>query len=305
MSNTENKTGELPIYLLGETPLSLYLAFRFQKAGENPVIIAPQQENRTDTITATIKEAQGLKKYKFSCPTTAYALSPAKLLIITSPLISFKSELLRISPRNFATVPTIVFSLLHDISIAQTLLGKPLIKGYVDGWLQNDNQTVSTLGDTPQICLVKNYDCLEACLSALSLLKRTGLECQMTENGPQAFWEHFSVQLLGSMLSADYQQNIFTIAKSKEKQREIEILATELADLAHSEGAVLNPQNLTQTLFNAPLHYSFPTQNIDSAAISELNQHYRTLIKLSAAAKLRLPKLNRLMKEIYFRINSL
>ena len=37
----------------------------------------------------------------------------------------------------------------------------------------------------------------------------------------------------------------------------------------------------------------------------KLNGNFLRLTKLSAAAKLHLPKLNRLMKEIYFRINSL
>ncbi len=289
MNDTENQTTERPVYLLGETLLSIYLAFRLASAGENPVIVTPPKTNRPDKVDITIKEAQTLKKHKFTYTTAAYTFSPGKMLLITSPSISFKSELMLLSPRSLAASPIVIFSPLHDISVAETLLGKSLIRGCFDGWLQNGNQTVSVLGDTPRISLVKNY---------------TGLECQTTENGPQAFWEHFAVQALGSILSAYYQQNIFNIAKNKEKQREIGVLAAELSALARSEGAELKPENIVNALLNIPLHYSFPAQSLDSAAVSELNRYYRTLINLASAAKLHLPGLNRLMKEIYFRINS-
>lgn len=271
MNDTENQTTERPVYLLGETLLSIYLAFRLASAGENPVIVTPPKTNRPDKVDITIKEAQTLKKHKFTYTTAAYTFSPGKMLLITSPSISFKSELMLLSPRSLAASPIVIFSPLHDISVAETLLGKSLIRGCFDGWLQNGNQTVSVLGDTPRISLVKNYTGLEACLASLSLLHRTGLECQTTENGPQAFWEHFAVQALGSILSAYYQQNIFNIAKNKEKQREIGVLAAELSALARSEGAELKPENIVNALLNIPLHYSFPAQSLDSAAVSELN----------------------------------
>lgn len=153
---------------------------------------------------------------------------------------------------------------------------------------------VPVLGDTPRISLVKNYTGLEACLASLSLLHRTGLECQTTENGPQAFWEHFAVQALGSILSAYYQQNIFNIAKNKEKQpRKPECLPPNCPPWPAAEGAELKHENIVNALLNIPLHYSFPAQSLDSAAVNELNRYYRTLINLASAAKLHLPGLNR------------
>lgn len=61
MNDTENQTTERPVYLLGETLLSIYLAFRLASAGENPVIVTPPKTNRPDKVDITIKEAQTLK----------------------------------------------------------------------------------------------------------------------------------------------------------------------------------------------------------------------------------------------------
>ena len=209
MNDTENQTTERPVYLLGETLLSIYLAFRLASAGENPVIVTPPKTNRPDKVDITIKEAQTLKKHKFTYTTAAYTFSPGKMLLITSPSISFKSELMLLSPRSLAASPIVIFSPLHDISVAETLLGKSLIRGCFDGWLQNGNQTVSVLGDTPRISLVKNYTGLEACLASLSLLHRTGLECQTTENGPRPFgnisryrlWAQYSRPIISKIFS--------------------------------------------------------------------------------------------------------
>ena len=304
MSEETSNNNQSPIYLLGENPLSIYLAFRLDAAGEKPIIITIPQNERPEVVDITIKEAHNLKKHKFSYATSSYTFTPGKLLIITSSIAKLKSELMLLSPKNLSTTPSIIFSHLEDISIAETFLNKTLIRAYFDGWLQSGNQTVSILGEPPKISLVKNYSGLEDCISALSLLHRVGLEIQTTENQNQIFWEHFAVQFLGSVLSASAQQNIYNIAKSKDRQRGIEGLAAELAQLAQNQKASLNPEQINQQLQNIPMQYTFPAQKLDSESISELNHYYRFLINQSAAAKLRLPKLNALMKEIYFRINS-
>ena len=304
MSEETSNNNQSPIYLLGETPLSIYLAFRLDTAGEKPIIITTPQNERPEVVDITIKETHNLKKHKFSYVTSSYTFTPGKLLIITSSITKLKSELMMLSPKNLSTTPGIIFSYLEDISIAETLLNKTLIRAYLDGWLQNSNQTITLLGNTPKISLVKNYTVLEDCLSVLSTLQRIGLESQTAENDSQIFWEHFAVQFLGSVLSASSQQNIYNLIKSKDRQREIETLAVELAQLAQNQKAVLNPAEIITQLQNIPMQYTFPAQKLDSEAISELNHYYRFLINQSSAAKLRLPKLNALMKEIYFRINS-
>ncbi len=304
MSEETSNNNQSPIYLLGETPLSIYLAFRLDTAGEKPLIITAPQPDKPEVVDITIKEAQSLKKHKFSYTCQSYTFTPGKLLLITSSISKLKSELMLLSPKNLSATPGVIFSSLEDVSIAETLLGKTLIRGYFDGWLQNSNQTITLLGNTPKISLVKNYTVLEDCLSVLSTLQRIGLESQTAENDSQIFWEHFAVQFLGSVLSASAQQNIYSIVKSKDRQRGIEGLATELAQLAQNQRAALNPEQISQQLQNIPMQYTFPAQKLDSEAISELNHYYRFLINQSSAAKLRLPKLNALMKEIYFRINS-
>lgn len=304
MSDTININNPAPIYLLGETPLSIYLAYILDSAGEKPLIITTPQPDKPEIIDITIKEAQSLKKHQFSYTRKSYTFESGKLLLITSPISKLKSELMLLSPQNLSATPSVIFSSLEDISIAETLLGKTLIRGYFEGWLQSGNQTITILGDTPQISLVKNYAVLENCLSVLSLFHRIGIDNQTTENAHQIFWEHFAVQFLGSVLSASSQQNIYNLIKSKDRQREIEALASELTQLAQNQKAVLSPENIIHQLQNIPMQYTFPAQKLDSEAISELNHYYRFLINQSSTAKLRLPKLNALMKEIYFRINS-
>ena len=137
MNDVKNQTTERPVYLLGETPLSIYLAFRLASAEENPVIVTPPNGNRPDKVDITIKETQTFKKHKFTYTTAASTFAPGKMLLITSPSISFKSELMLLSPQNLTASPIVIFSPLRDISSAETLLGESLIRGFFDGWGQS------------------------------------------------------------------------------------------------------------------------------------------------------------------------
>ena len=70
MSNNSNLTTSAPIYLLGETTLSIYLAFLLDSAGEKPLIITAPQPDKPEVVDITIKEAQNLKKHKFCLRST-------------------------------------------------------------------------------------------------------------------------------------------------------------------------------------------------------------------------------------------
>ncbi len=301
MSDTNNKN--LPIYLLGQTPLSCYLAQKLSSIGENPIIITSPNNCQNTNPDITIKEEYNLQKHKYSCLFQSYTFSPAKLLIITSEICKLKSELLLLSPRNLSVSPCVIFSDEQDISIADNIVGKSLIRGWFNGWLSQENNTITLQGNEGEITLNKDYNNIEDCLSALSILNRTGIKTTSTEENSQTYWEHFSPKLLGAMLTAKEQQNISSICKNKEKRLEINELANELCSLAACNGAHLTSENICKKLYSIPAHYVFNTQKLDSSAICELNHYYHNLITRISGSKLRLPLLNKLMKEIYLRIN--
>ena len=296
-TDTEN----LPIYLLGKTPLSLYLADKFSAIGEKAIIVSPPNDISSQEVV--IKEEYNLQKHKFLCQTSSYTFSKAKLLVITSNIQKLKSELLLISQKNMANTPCVIFSDKQDISIAETLVGKPLIRAWFNGWLMQEDKQISLYGNEPEIVLSKDYNNIENCLSALALINRCGIKTFSTEEQNNLYWENFAIKIIASMLSAKEQQNIAQICKNKEKREIINSLSEEMASLAACNGAHIIVEDICKKIYAIPSHYKFTAQELDTSAVRELKHYYHNLINRIAGEKLRLPTLNGLMKEIYLRIN--
>lgn len=307
MENTAEKISlaAQPIYLLGENALSLYLAAKFEAIGENPVILsAPQNSNPAKTRDITIKEARNLKKQKFSYLPQHYTFQPGKLLIITSSDFKLKSELMLLSKQMLQETPIVVFTALYDLGFVEKLLGKQIIRGFFYGWLGFSDRQLVAYNDIPEILLAKNYNNLENCLQALSLFHRTGLPVKTEENENSAFWNYFSVYAVSAILSAFHNQSIFTIIKNKDNHQQLEALLSEIAQLAAADKVGLDISAKIKEIFNTPINYAYPTQQKNSAATHELNQIYRSLINYSSARQTPIPLLNKLMREIYLRINQ-
>lgn len=300
---TTNTNTNLPIYILGKTTLGLYLAYKLSSIGENPIIITPPANNDELSKDITIKEENTFKKHKFTYQSTAYTFSNAKLLIITSEINKLKSELLLVSPKNMATTPCIIFSDDKNTDIAQNIIGQPLIHAWFNGWLTKEDDVITQLGNEINIVLHKNYHNLENCLTALSILSRTGISTSSTEDNEQHYWQHFATNIIGITLTTKEQQNIAQICKNKEKRLYINKLAEEISSLASFYHTQLSAEEICQKIYSIPPHYSFNTQKLDSQAISKINYYYHNLIIRITDSKLHLPQLNTLMKEIYLRIN--
>ncbi len=298
-----NNTPNLPIYILGQNPLSLYLAYKLSSCGENVIIITTPTNIENDLKEIIVKEEFNIKKHKFTYNLAPYTFTNAKLLIITSEIHKLKSELLLISPKNLATTPCVVFSDDRDINIVQNIIGKPIIQAWFNGWLNKEENQLNLLGKEAEIIFLKNYNNIEDCLAALSIFNRTNITTSSSEEYKQTYWEQISPKILGYMLTAQEQQNIAQICKDKEKRYYINQLAEELSSLANHHGAHLNAEEICKKLYSVPTHYSFNTHKLDSDTISKLNRHYLNLIIHISDSKLQLPHLNQLMKAIYLRIN--
>ena len=72
-----------PIYILGNTPLSYYLAAKFQAAGEMVELILKSKEyGSIENSNFTIKEDTKLQKSHTKIKTSFWTRSLAKMLII-------------------------------------------------------------------------------------------------------------------------------------------------------------------------------------------------------------------------------
>lgn len=293
-------TPESPIYILGENALSFYLAEKFISAGEKVIILSPDIKKEKSIVDISIKENQSLKKHKFSYIAEHYTYVPGKLLIITTDV---KADLTLLSPKTLAKTPFLIFSYQSDLTHIEKLFNKHLVRGYLNGWLKLQDQQVKAFSDI-KIILNKNYDYIDDCLQALGILQRTNLTIISEENGDLAFWTYFIPYAINSTLSAYHQQNIFQILKSKDNHKKLDVLAHEFSSLADANGVNIDTNDIIKHVFNTPIEYKYPTQENNPSSVLALNQLHRSIINLSAKSKNSLSQYNKMMKELYLRINS-
>ena len=278
MADTKEKTSAAkpPVYILGNTPLSQYLAAKFILNGENAVIIAPKQSCQTE-IEISLREEHSLKKQKVSIPCRHYSSEKAKMLIITSPNSRLKSELMLLSVAHFSSAPVIVFSMISDFRIIESLLKHNTVRACFDGWLQTKDNQIFILGNEPQVTLSKPFNTLEYSLKALSYFHGAEILCQTCEDKNQVFWQAFAGYAVSALASARYRQSIFNILKNKDKQNLIESAVSEICALAAAENVSLASEDILKKIYNTPINYTYNTQTPSDSSKMELHNIYNII----------------------------
>ncbi len=295
MADTEEKTSvaKPPVYILGNTPLGQYLAAKFILKGENAVIIASRQNCPTE-IEISLREEHSLKKQKFSIPCRHYSSEKAKMLIITSPNNRLKSELMLLSAAHFSAAPIIVFSMLSDFRIIESLLKHNTIRAGFDGWLQTKDNQIFILGGEPQVTLSKPFNTLEYSLKALSYFHGAEILCQTCEDKNQVFWQAFAGYAVSALASAHYRQSIFNILKNKDKQNLINTAVNEICSLAAAENISLTSEEILKKIYNTPINYTYGTQTPSDSTGRELYNIHGIITNTARRHNIAVPALKQL-----------
>ena len=283
-----------PIYILGNTPLGRYLAAKFITKGENAVIIAPRNSCDSE-IEISLREEHSLKKQKTNVPCRHYSSEKAKMLIITSQSRNLKSELMLLSSSHFSNAPVVVFSMLPDFRIIESLLRHSTIRAYFDGWLLSKDNQIFILGGEPQITLSKPFNTLEYSLKALSYFHSSEILCQTCEDKNQVFWQAFSVYAVSALASAFYRQSIFNILKNKEKQNNIEDAVNEICSLAAAENVSLDNAEILKKIYNTPINYVYDTQTPGDSSRREINNINMAVSDFARRHDIAIPALKKIL----------
>ena len=221
----------------------------------------------------------------------------AQMLIITSPLSNLKSELMFLSPSHLTTAPVVIFTPIYDTKIVETLLKHNTITANFDGYLSIKENTVNIHGAEPQITLSKPFNTLEFSLKALSLFHGANILSQTSEDKNQIFWQKYALFALGSVFSAKYHQNLFTICKNKERAEEIKGAVSELTSLAEKDGVHLNPEEIFNKLRETPMNFMYETQISSNFSRKELNYIYTVLANIIYKQNIPCPILRKLLNK--------
>lgn len=290
----------MPIYVLGLSPLGLYLACRLRLGGNRVILLgSPDKAEYYAQNDISLKEDRSLHTRRLHFETAYRMQETPRLLIIASGLLSLRADLSLLSPAKLKETPIMNFSLLEDTSALADFLKTPIIQSYFHGFFSMDKNLLTTYGSPGFIAAALNEE--DARTSGLrSLFSPASLNLKALSDSRRNFWNYIIPFMVSSLVSAAASKNIFAVTKEEHGRALIDSCIGELSAAAAAEQIILDHNDLLRSIYNTPPNFSGPLQAAlkqgDSSCLNDLAAVFHNLAGRSRGS---FPSLRRLLKNIY------
>lgn len=299
ISLPEASNNKAPIYIVGVSPLAIFLGATLQNAGENVIMVSNAANcKKLSDEGITLKEEYNLQKKLYHFNATSLIKEEPKLIILAAETHNLKSHLTFLPGKTYSGAPMLCFNHLEHPEVIRPLLGCNFYPAYVNGFLQADAGTVAVFGRPPHFSISKAHpenvsDLLFDTMSA------TGCKITFNEQNAQNYWSFFAPYALG-FLSSSPKTPLTETLKDKGKKAKIATAASELSMLAGYCKAKISTEEIMRQLAEAPHDYCFkPSSLSQTAEAAELDTIYTSLSDKARIYKCKTPELNQLMRSNY------
>ncbi len=289
-----------PIYILGGTALSRYLAAKFAEAGKRVVILTGSADkNKLNTRETTIKENFGLGKKHYAFETAAWTREEAKLLLITSPASTLRADLSAVISEKTGNAPALCFTLLKETAWLRDMLGANFAQAVFHGWLVEENRQIIFSEKKPAATIYTPLDeklkkITEECFSAAKI------KLDFSKNKNQIFWQNFSVYAAASLLTAASGKELSQTLKNASAVLLLNRLSEELCALSETDNVKLVPKEIIEKTSAVPAGCTLPLQNeVRNGKTAELNMISSVILPAAEKNKQKIPELKKLIFGVY------
>ncbi len=288
-----------PVYILGESPLALFLAAKFKQSGNNVFLLnAKAPATSLKNISFTLKEEYNLQKNSFTVPATSRIAVDPQLIIVASEHYSLKSNLSLLPCKTYPYSPLVCFNYIENPDTIRPLLGSKASQAYFKGFLELDNAALTAFGPMPQITLTTTKNEKETEILT-GVLRTSDIKIAGCNNAQQNFWENFAPFIIGYLFSAQ-RQHISDILNNKESKKAISSAIAEICRLAAFEKIQLSENDLLRQLLETPRNFYFKkNRRLRAHDAAELDSYYSLLINKAQTFKCKMPQIGRLIKNNY------
>lgn len=299
LSQPEDNTNQAPVYIIGVSPLAIFLGATLQNAGENIVIISNANNcKKLKDEGIILKEEYNLQKKLYQFNTSSSIKDEPKLIILAADPYNLKSHLTFLRGKTYPDAPLLCFNQIEHIEIIRPLLGRNFTQAYVNGYLQSDGETITVYGRPPHFTVSQPRPENETNI-IYEIFSASGCKVTFNENNIQNYWEHFAPSALG-FLASSVKAPLSEALKNKDKKEEIIAVATELSTLTSYCKAKLSTDEIMHQLLETPHNYCYKAGFLSKASeTATLDIIYSALSNPARIYKCKLPKLNLLMKNNY------
>lgn len=247
-------TEDSPIYIIGDTPLALYLASKLSLS-EDVHLLASGLNDGLNEIT--LKDNEADQKYITPLRAESVMHDSARLVIICSSLQKIKSDLLYISKSKTNSCPILIFGFMSDEKLINNLLSCPFIQAFFDGWLKKDKSNEVTFWGTPQGITFDTDEQTPQGQLIQQIFEPTNLKMSFGTDHQQTFWAYFIPYITGTLFSISNKTALRDISKTAEYRQKINNIIKEAISMA-PQGFEVNQEQIFNILYQAPQSYHLP-----------------------------------------------
>lgn len=255
MIANDTSAKEKPIYILGLNAVGLYLASKFQLAGERVIVLTDKRdEGNLGATDFSIKEDSGIKKSDIRFTTSFWTKEEGKLVIIASNPQDINADIFRLGKEKLAHCPTVCVSLCEDITLVKRSLETNIIQVWFDGWINRKSNHLFAYGKIPELIFYTLPE--KATLYKLEkLFAPSGIK--FNNDTPNESKEKFYCYMGCSLASAVCGKSINQIFKNKSDTAVLEQYFKEISSISAVEKNNISAEKLLEGAKSVPANYTF------------------------------------------------
>ena len=295
-------SADLPIYILGHSPLSYFLAAKLKQAGQQIILLkTPKDIKRFGRYQMTFREERVLHKEKHQFATDFEINGNPKLLIITPDISSIKSSILLLNPQKLQKTTIMNFNHSGINKVIANLLSNQQINCYFNGYVSFDGNSTTLLGRSAEIRIASSIS-TDTYSLIQNIFEDTKINLSLSsESSNISFWRHFIINATISLLSCAHNKNIYNLIKDRKERLLIEDYVTELAMLAVADGADISINDIIKEIYNIPNAYkSIMQYEVEAGKFCELNDVSATILEKSKRHNIKMPLSKEIINKILF-----
>jgi ketopantoate reductase len=247
------QANNLPIYIIGDTPIAYFLTAKLTLGGEC-VILLGERNPLKNANSFLYKDNISSQKNTITVPKTSLMHQTPRIILLCMDTNKIKSGLVYVSPEKAKQCPIVSFCHTANTKLISETLKHHIIPAYFNGWLTTSTpEQITFLGENQGIKVSINekdvhFDLIQ------NILSKTEIFLTFDSNDEQNFWDYFIPYSAYNIFSLYNPSHPHEIAKKASLRQDFGTIINEITALA-PETVKINKEQIMNNIYLTPKNY--------------------------------------------------
>lgn len=247
------QTTNLPIYIIGDSPLAYFLTAKLNLAGEHVILLGERNPLKNNN-SFVFKDNITSQKNTITVPKSSLMHQTPRIILLCMSTSKIKSGLVYVSPTKAKLCPVISFCQTSNTKLIADTLDHHIIPAYFNSWLMtSSSDQITFLGENQGITVSTSEKDFHFELIQ-NILSKTEISLTFNSNDEQNFWDYFIPYSAYHIFSLYNSAHPHEIAKKASLRQDFSTIINEITSLA-PEQIKINKEQIINNIYLTPKNY--------------------------------------------------